>query len=129
MSYAERHVARAYGLVGEFVRGKVRGDVRPDMVYSKLTTDSRGTYVCEDKDAWVITIWGNKCLMAVDNNVLTTVIEGKLKLSSRFFGYDRNEASSYGYWKEYWEGQHRYSNRGMGADMADAIIEALKRSE
>lgn len=123
MIYKERHARRAFALVRGFIDDKVRQDVRPDMVYHELIPNARGlSYAYRERDAWIITIRDDKCIMAVKTEDLTTVIVGELKLRRRLFGGDRSEASSYAHWREYWEMQ---ASAGMDTDLADTIIDAL----
>jgi hypothetical protein len=81
-------------------------------------------------DAWLITMWDNKCLMAIhEYDYIHQIIVGSLKLRVRLFGGDRNKVSSYKEWRQYSDAGLRDPETKISAgmlDIANAIIAALE---
>lgn len=124
MSYADRRGLRAYSLVREFVREKVRHEIRPDMLYrGMVSTNNNGDYDTKNYDAWLVVAQNDWCAVALEDE---EILVGRLKWVSRLFGWDRNSVDSYGFWKKYYAHAIMYQlSDQLPVAIADAIIDTL----
>lgn len=128
MSYLDRCAKRAYELVDEFARDKMRNDISPDIIHHQVehryNNRTQSLFVSDSRnlDGWIISSRDGKCIIGLEDG---SILIGELKLRHQLFGGDEKKSSSYCNWREFSKDKLLWGSNRITVDIAEAIVNYL----